>query len=593
MFDLEEFRANLRLDGATLEPRTIPIIYTPPTGEDRHAALVFRVGRAHETVRLGGITHLVEHMASPPSQAYQHNAYVGPDHTVFGVGGTEDQVIDHLRHVVEAMAELPEERFEPELRILKIETKDFRTGPEATLLSMRFGAVGFGLLNYPQFGLRSIRYEQAREWAQTRFVGTNCVLWTDSERVMSMAFELPAGGPAGDPPGESLGLDYPVRATGAGAWIGGAMLVQRSAAARASLAVLTRRLYGELRLKHGYSYKIVPGYLPLASSVAHLTIWADTSPEHADEAAVAYRRILSEVGDTCEADEVAASLPKEGPKPEPANLAMTAAHLLLQRRQYKAWDELNQENRAVTETTVSSTIREALESLVWVAGAAGEASAPDNAWTNSSKVPPVDGQRLNRFVFTNDRLAKATLVVGDQGVSRLHPSGDLTVRFDQCAAGLWWHNGHRTLIGNDGTVLEIVPRSWESGVNVVKMLNLALDKNLWIPMEDGPPVSNLLPRPTAGSRKKPESDEPVVREAGNPRETAILITAGLVALLGPLLILVGIQIAGIDRGSAYWTGGFGVVMLVGGGSAVGRVLRSRLRRRRQRKAIEQAGQTVA
>ncbi|MBT2467655.1 hypothetical protein J7E97_07175 [Streptomyces sp. ISL-66] len=88
------------------------------------AGLLFRVGRADETLATSGITHLVEHLALhrhvPPGDPH-HDGATAPAHTGFQVTGTPAEVVAYLNGVCASLRDLPVERLETEKEILRTE----------------------------------------------------------------------------------------------------------------------------------------------------------------------------------------------------------------------------------------------------------------------------------------------------------------------------------------------------------------------------------------------------------------------------------------------------------------------------------------
>jgi len=68
-------------------------------------ALMFRVGRVDETLRNGGLTHLVEHLALSAIERgqFQFNGHVEPAVTVFYASGTRDEVLQYLSGISTAL----------------------------------------------------------------------------------------------------------------------------------------------------------------------------------------------------------------------------------------------------------------------------------------------------------------------------------------------------------------------------------------------------------------------------------------------------------------------------------------------------------
>jgi predicted Zn-dependent peptidase len=123
------------------------------------AVLMFRVGRADETLATNGITHPVEHLALFPlgQTTYQSNGFVEDGLTAFFANGTREQVFEFITRVAKALSSLPLERLETEKRVLLTEgASSSYSGAHARLMTLRFGARTYGLGTYQEFGLRSI-----------------------------------------------------------------------------------------------------------------------------------------------------------------------------------------------------------------------------------------------------------------------------------------------------------------------------------------------------------------------------------------------------------------------------------------------------
>src|SRR5439155_1425558 len=73
------------------------------------AGLLFRVGYADETVRLGGVTHLVEHLALPvgPIAGADFNGTVDMLTTVMWVAGHRDETLDAIAAVARRLTDPP------------------------------------------------------------------------------------------------------------------------------------------------------------------------------------------------------------------------------------------------------------------------------------------------------------------------------------------------------------------------------------------------------------------------------------------------------------------------------------------------------
>ncbi|WP_307818659.1 hypothetical protein [Streptomyces sp. MBT62] len=153
----------------------IPTLFAYAPGPLR-AGLVFRVGIADETLARAGVTHLVEHLAlyRQGLADYHFNGATKAAFTHFHVEGAEHEIVDYLHGVCASLADLPMERLETEKEILR--TEESRREP-GQLPLWRYGAQGYGLVSYPEWGVRGLRPEDVRHWTETWFTGGNAVLW--------------------------------------------------------------------------------------------------------------------------------------------------------------------------------------------------------------------------------------------------------------------------------------------------------------------------------------------------------------------------------------------------------------------------------
>src|SRR3954452_7790451 len=127
----------------------VPVHWTEGS-ESFSAGLVFRVGRADETMHQGGITHLVEHLALPvsPDPNVEFNGVVTPTNTHFWATGPKAETLRFITELCERITSLPWERLQRERRILQTETSSWSPSRVEYALSLRFGPAGYGLPGY-------------------------------------------------------------------------------------------------------------------------------------------------------------------------------------------------------------------------------------------------------------------------------------------------------------------------------------------------------------------------------------------------------------------------------------------------------------
>ena len=172
----------------------IPTLFAYATGPMR-AGLVFRVGVADETLARAGVTHLVEHLAlyRQGLADYHFNGATKAAFTHFHVEGAEHEVVAYLQGVCASLVDLPMDRLETEKEILRTE-ESRREDPQLPL--WRYGAQGYGLVSYPEWGVRNLRPDDVRHWAHTHFTQGNAVLWIAGDRMPAgLSLKLPEGGP--------------------------------------------------------------------------------------------------------------------------------------------------------------------------------------------------------------------------------------------------------------------------------------------------------------------------------------------------------------------------------------------------------------
>src|SRR5258708_7653338 len=100
----------------------VPTLWVPGPAPMR-AGLMFRVGRADESLAWGGITHLVEHLALSGlgKRPYALNGQVDDNRTGFFVAGTTDEVGEFLSSLTTSLGTPPTDRVAVERQILLTE----------------------------------------------------------------------------------------------------------------------------------------------------------------------------------------------------------------------------------------------------------------------------------------------------------------------------------------------------------------------------------------------------------------------------------------------------------------------------------------
>lgn len=424
------------------------------------AGLLFRVGRADETLATSGITHLVEHLALHRHGLgdLHYNGATAAVYTHFHVSGTPADVVEYLNGVCAALRDLPMDRLETEKEILRTEAAGRSRGPGHNMPLWRHGARGHGLVSYAEAGLPRLTAHAVREWARTRFTTENAVLWITSDTVPEgLDLTLPAGPWQRLPEITSALPATPAFFHGEE---GGAVLsavVPRSTEASLFAEVLGKELFRELRQKGGYSYTAAADYQPRDTDSAEIVAYADALPQKRDAMVGAFLDVLAKLRagriEQADLDAVRTSALAQFDVPELAAQLLPgyAMNLLLNHRNLTR-DQARAEIEAVTVESLHRVAREVWAgTLMQVPGGRGV------DWAGLTEAPQQSAEVITgrRYAAVGD--PKTTLIVGTEGVSLVAPGNQVTVRYAECALMNASPDGARHLVGNDGFTLTIEP----------------------------------------------------------------------------------------------------------------------------------------
>ncbi|MGW0884992.1 insulinase family protein [Streptomyces sp. NPDC002671] len=378
----------------------------------------------------------------------------------------------------------------------------------------RYGAQGYGLSSYDELGTWSLTTDQVRHWAETRFTRDNAVLWITSDRVPDgLDLTLPAGRRIAAPDASSTLPVTPAYIHGDDGHVVFNAVLRRSTAAAVFAEVLSRALYQDLRQEGGYSYSAEADYTPRDAEFATLTAYADALPQKQDAVVGgfidAFARLRAGRIEQAELDSARGRLLKLYDSPDlgaamlPSYaLSLLLGHRLLSPGQHEA------ELRAVTVADLREVAREAWDSgllQVPTRGAdwAGCTLAPQyssSGITTGTEHPSLEGEDV-------------TLVIGAEGVSLSLPRGQVTVRYDACAAMTTLPDGARVLTGLDGFRLAIEPTLFRDVTpERIAALDAAVPATAVVPLPARDP--ERIPQP----RKRETTPQPA--GDGNDRKAA-------------------------------------------------------------------------
>ncbi|QKW35760.1 hypothetical protein HUT06_18385 [Actinomadura sp. NAK00032] len=514
------------MDVTRTEIDGVPVFWSEgaPADDGYRAALVFRVGRADESLSRGGLSHLVEHLVlhALGDTEYHHNGVVGADTTMFVTHGEPEKVADFLTAVCHSLGAPPMERLEAEKNILRTEAEGRDAGMVGRLLVWRYGAATFGLPAYPEHGLAAVTSDDVEEWTARWFTRNNAALvLIGGPPPEGLTLPLPAGErrPCPEPTSALPRTPAYFNTDVNGVALTG--IVPQSAAAGVYVDVLGRRLHRVLRRENALSYTTSVDFSPRPGDTAEILAFADGLAEARPELAERFRaeieRLAAEPVDAAELAEVVAArragVASDEARASPAMASclaeLTGAPPLALEETFAALDELGPEDVQEVGRTMLDT---ALLMLP-------EGEEPQGA--RFAAAPVASAVAVEGRIHTRPDEAQRGLIVGRDGVTSLTGPAMATVRFDQCAAVLAWPDGQRVLVGLDGMMVGVEPNLWNAGSDAVADIDRYAPAEAVVPMPERP--AERIP-PRIGTAPVAEPDA-----GGTARAGAVAALFGLPA----------------------------------------------------------------
>jgi hypothetical protein len=473
---------------ARQEIRGIPA-FSAENGIRYSGGLSFRVGRADETARTGGVSHLVEHLALfglGPHQRYSYNGSVSQLFTSFVATGTPDEVGSFLTELGRSLRELPMQRLQDEARVPRTEAARKSSHPVQQMLWRRFGAGGHGLALLPEYGLANPDPKAVSAWAEGRFTADNAALWFTGPPPPGLELDLSPGKRIETPAAVPLAdLKLPAWTHWQQNLVAISFVVPRGAMLNLLLSLAARRITTKLRYEKGISYEIGIGYEPITRDEAHGTLWASCLPEHARTV----RDGIVQVFDDLAANGATADELKDTKE---ASL--------------RSWNDPESIPQEVYRFALDHLLGFESSSVAEIADEFGHIDGPESARRIASAqatsilflpstCPPSDG----RFKLPDGSASAVTgttfrhvtarypwskgerLVVGKEGVSIVTVEGrPYTILFASCVVAVDHKSGKLELFADRGTWLVIDPIKWRRGKDAVDMLRRALPRDLLV-----------------------------------------------------------------------------------------------------------------
>ncbi|NUO60525.1 MAG: insulinase family protein [Hamadaea sp.] len=489
----------------------VPTLVAPTAGP-WHAGLVFRVGRADETLARSGLTHVLEHLVLFPLGLtdYHYNGSTGSTVTSFHTTGSEEDVAAFLHQVCSGLAAPPMNRLDTEKQIVRTEWASRTSAVNDGLPIWRYGARGHGLLSFREPGTWALTAEDLLQWRDAYFTRENAVLWIAGKGVPAgLRLDLPSGRRMPLPPVTSALPTTPAYFAEGGQAVVVESIVTAGPAAPVYADVLERTLFRDLRQEAGVSYSVSALYQPRGDGFGEVTAAVDALPDKQGAAVGGFVDALAKLqAGRIEAADINAYVAKvkdaaQHADAEAAGLG-AAAFATLTGRPVIDVEQRIARLESVTTEDVHAVAREA--------GASALMRVPHNQradWAGFTAAPTlststVDGVRLKA------RGGDGDLVLGPQGISVIDGECAVTVRFDEVAAMWSWPDGGRRLVGHDGLTLTVEPTLNNVGAAHLARIDAAVPRALVIPM----------PARQADAIPQPSAVTPAVRPAKAARRPA-------------------------------------------------------------------------
>ena len=436
--------------------------------------LMFRIGRADESLVEGGLTHLVEHLVLfglGARQAYEFSGSVDGLHLKFHATGTAEELVAFFAHVCATIRALPVERMDDETRVLRTEAAVRSSGPVDLVLWYRYGARGHGASFYPEFGLLRRDPSALAAWVAEHFTAGNATAWFSGPIPPGLRFDLPDGprmiGPDLLPIPH---LPLPTWAHGPSGAVVMSMVGPRDDMLFIPNRIAALRIQERTRFEKGMTYNIDVGHHLLSRDLAHVFLVVTTLDEHAETVTADVLEVISALASNgpteAELAAVAADIERQEEAPEaiPGRLDNRAFYELLGVPE-KPMGVLIEEIRSMAPASVARATSDATHTALLLVPRTVKRFDPGFTPYPIHSQRAVRG-RVHRSIRApfpwSDKLPE--LIVGDDGVSWVDTFGNAsTVMYAQLAIAIERLDESTELIGHDGFRVVVNPREWRGG----------------------------------------------------------------------------------------------------------------------------------
>jgi hypothetical protein len=429
--------------------------------------LVFRTGRADETLPTAGINHLVEHLALFPlwDHGFDMNGVVSILTTSFFVSGTQQQTESFLSETCRSLSSLPMDRLDDERQVVETEARS-SGGSFAGSASARFGPRGFGIIDWFDFGVHHLTADAIESWAAERFTRGQAAAWMTRPPSPDLRLELPPGEPMPIPTPEPIpDIRIPSHIHGWGHHMGCSFMATRSMPLFIATAILRERAMRAMRKEKAITYSVGRAEERVGPRDSLYFITFDTAERHAETGLHTFIDLLEKIaGGEISPAEVershAASMPWNATDTErPVREATRKATASLFGREPTTWKALAKQGERLKPERVAAALRDALDTAILVVPEG--LAVPDRYAARPTPQPngPMNGRVYVRW----DGNIQEETTLAPEGVTQRSGPESLTVLFDEVEAAPLGPDGTINLIDRRGIVMTLHPNQLMRG----------------------------------------------------------------------------------------------------------------------------------
>jgi hypothetical protein len=472
----------------------IPVFHIPMPGSTI-LSLSFRVGRADEPVVDGGMTHLAEHLIlTAIDDVFDHaNGTTEAYRVTFITRGSPRDVSTFLRDVCRSIETPRLARMHQEAKVLRTEgAGKSGMGLSLRMAWLRTGYQGIGTLGLPEFFLDRLDESRLRAWIEQHLVAANAVIWVAGDLPEDLVVLLPQGSRAAPPTVAFIdGLETPTAMMDEAPGVAAGFFVERTSATTAGLTGLQRQITRRLRVDSGLGYEIGADYIPVGQTHAFASIWATCLPAASPEV---QKNVLEAIDDVAARGPTPDELSRDyqdflrnlaDPRSIPGRLDAHARNVLLGHDSTpESVVSTIDERWRVESDHVASSWKQARDSMILLLPTSGvDPQRPFARYPG----PATDGMGANR---TYALVSKDKRWFRRNETNIVLSPGSVGVAVDagrgRRISGLRWTDvvgvirepGLRSLIGRDGSVLQVFQSDWRDGQSAIRDIDRHVPANL-------------------------------------------------------------------------------------------------------------------